>query len=482
MRTVNRWNNSYSRASKNHFFSRPVVLLTIGLLLIFAWFKIFGGNNSTPTTPVEQSRDYIEINPTWTTSMVYIAQSPEREVPISSQQKLYLTDAYVLIDQWSATASLKTAKLDFDEKTQLSYAASDINAETLRLEKGRFWIDSWSESVFIELKRLTAKMGNGAIAMIEQTNTAFSVVYAIKGNIEIQTSIGQYTLPAGKGIKISDSNLSSTSTKLADLVDEIDASIAHNAVFIRNNWEEILKTEIASQKEIETTKNEKEQSNNLNISQESSHTLGKYIAFTQPVDGANVKTPTINITGTIVHPDVARVTINDIDTIVSPVNQTFALSDFKISAEINNIVYKVYDANGVRLDMGVLVVHAPKNISAQTTIIPQNFPISDKDFIITSPGKNPFATTDSYVRVQGRVPKWVVKYITVNDYRLQKFIPNSETWYYHANADIGTIKEWTNLYYIKFFDNNDKLLHTLLFTIIKDSKNANNINSTLFSS
>lgn len=86
------------------------------------------------------------------------------------------------------------------------------------------------------------------------------------------------------------------------------------------------------------------------------------------------------------------------------------------------------------------MIYGPKSNATANTIVPENFP-NLKDFVITAPASNPYATTESYVKVQGVVPKNSVKYITVNDYRLQKFVPNSTSWYYHANASIGTIKE-----------------------------------------
>lgn len=172
-----------------------------------------------------------------------------------------------------------------------------------------------------------------------------------------------------------------------------------------------------------------------------------------------------------IHNDaVRRVTIGDIDASVSPVNQNFILQEFALKDEINNIVYKAYDANNQILEKGVLVVYGPKNTGAVSTLVPQNSPISSKDFLITSPKSNPYTTTDSYVRVQGTVPANTVQYIVVNDFRLQKYIPNSTTWYYHANAEIGTMKDGMNLYTIKFYDANNTVLYTQLFTIIKDAK------------
>lgn len=83
------------------------------------------------------------------------------------------------------------------------------------------------------------------------------------------------------------------------------------------------------------------------------------------------------------------------------------------------------------------------------------------------------------MRVQGTVPANTVQYIIVNDYRLQRYVPNSTSWYYHANADIGTMKDGMNLYNIKFYDANDTLLYTQLFTIIKDDKTAVEVSSAL---
>ena len=60
----------------------------------------------------------------------------------------------------------------------------------------------------------------------------------------------------------------------------------------------------------------------------------------------------------------------------------------------------------------------------------------------------------------------------VNDYRLQKFIAKSSSWYYFANMDTGTMQDGLNLYNIKFYSADGTLLYSQPFTIIKESKNA----------
>lgn len=79
------------------------------------------------------------------------------------------------------------------------------------------------------------------------------------------------------------------------------------------------------------------------------------------------------------------------------------------------------------------------------------YPISDKDFRIISPTENPYKTTDNIVRIEGRVNKGVVKYITINDFKLSKFPQLGTSWYYFANKDYGTMNDGINLYTIKYY-------------------------------
>lgn len=263
---------------------------------------------------------------------------------------------------------------------------------------------------------------------------------------------------------ISTSDINSPQTRLTDLTQPIDESITHNTLFIRNDGN----THITSTNTVITTE---VQSGNI-LARGSGDTIAhaQFITITQPIDNSTVKTKNITVVGDIHNDAVHRVTIDDIDTSVSPVNQNFILQNFSLKDEINNIVYKAYDKNNQLLEKWVLVVYGPKNTGAASTLVPQHSPISSKDFLITSPKSNPYTTTDSYVRVQGTVPVNTVQYIVVNDFRLQKYVPNSTTWYYHANAEIGTMKDGMNLYTIKFYDARNTLLYTQLFTIIKDAK------------
>jgi hypothetical protein len=192
----------------------------------------------------------------------------------------------------------------------------------------------------------------------------------------------------------------------------------------------------------------------------------------EPTAGSIVTTSTTTVRGTVTS-DIKRVTIGNIDAVISPVNGTFAYAGFPITSETNDIVYKGYDERGQQVQVGVLTIFGSKQaLQSVQKLLPNASPLSSSDYRITSPTSNPYVMTDRATKVQWTVPKDTVGSIVVNDYKLQKFIPGSTTWYYFANMESGTMKDGINLYTIKFMWNKGELLYTQLFTIIKESKNA----------
>lgn len=451
-----RSSRSQSQSSKN------ILVIVAIIVVVFFVIKMLGKEN-TPTQQTEMSS--MSITPQ-ENSRVYISPDGEKRVEISNAHELYTNDAYVLVESGNAIGTFSGVTVDIDENAQLSFRGESQTGGTFLLTSGRIWVDGGENGTILEMTNMNVQIPSGGIILAEKSRSEFDTVYAIKGDTNIITPIGQYTLKSLERITLSTADINSTQTRLPDLIHSIDESIIHNTLFIRNNGTSYLS---ASDSE---TLIENSASGNL-LGNTGENLLGsRYISIAQPVDGSTVKTRTITVMGDIHSEDVRRVTIDDIDTSVSPVNQNFILQEFTLKDEINNIVYKAYDTENNMLEKGVLVVYGPKNTNTVSTLVPQNSPISSKDFVIQSPSGNPYTTTEDYVRVQGTVPANTVQYIVVNDFRLQKYVPNSTTWYYHANAAIGTMKDGMNLYTIKFYDANNNLLYTQLFTIIKDAKNS----------
>ena len=127
---------------------------------------------------------------------------------------------------------------------------------------------------------------------------------------------------------VSASDVVNTQTKLSELAGPIDESITQNDLFTRNNGASYL-TE--SSENATTTGSGTSQSGSTTSSGSSENTPGaKYIEITQPTDGLNTKGTTVTIMGNILNNEVRKVTFNDIDASVSPVNENFILQDFKL--------------------------------------------------------------------------------------------------------------------------------------------------------
>ena len=57
--------------------------------------------------------------------------------------------------------------------------------------------------------------------------------------------------------------------------------------------------------------------------------------------------------------------------------------------------------------------------------------------------------------------------ITVNGFTLKQFIANWTDWRYHANVEFWNLKEWMNVYEVKYFDSSWKMIHSNTFFIKK---------------
>lgn len=437
------------------------VWIVVGLILlkwIFWW-----SDNATSNS------GYLTITPSWADNTVSITMNNNSKVRIHGPEKLFASDKSVAVESGGiATGENSQMKLDIDGNTELRYISSSSSESTLSVPKGRVWINSKTSPITIELKNLSLRIQWEDIAFVEQNN-AYSIVYAIKGASSISTSKGTYSLGAGNRIMIGASDLVS-SESLSSLSWPIDESIMQNPVFTRNNgmiFLEQLKQKTATwligSGELSST-----------ISGSSSSLWWHYITIEDPLDWSIAKTNSISIMGKILSKEVKRITINDKDASISPVNEAFIFQWFPTDKDINNIVYKVYDGSNSLLEKWVVVVFWQKwaKNSQWTSLVSNNFPLSNKDFRITFPTENPYKTTDSLVKVQWSVPKDTVAYIVVNDYKLQKFTPNSTVWYYYANTDTKSMVDGINLYTIKFYGSDDSLLYSQLFTIVKESKNA----------
>ena len=357
--------------------------------------------------------------------------------------------------------------IDIDKWSELGYSSSSASGNLISLTKWRAWIQDITKTLQIELKNYTVVAPIGSTILVEQ-NWPYSYTYVLAGSVEIDTPIGKKTIPTGSMVSLLNSDFTNPNTNIEEWIRPIEWSIIEYPLFTRNNWNDLLALSgiAALSGSLDWTN-----SSTWEIIPQS---WGAFIEVTDPKPGILSKSNTLTVMGKLLSQEVKRVTINNVGATVSPVNATFVLQDITITGEIFDIVYKAYDTNNSLLESKVLTIFGPKWASTQATspLVPETFPVSAKDFKITYPVGNPYSTTEGFIKVQWVLPKDTVDYIVVNDYRLQKYIPKSGTWYYFANIATGTMKEWLNLYTIKFYRADGTLLYTQPFTIIKESKNA----------
>lgn len=454
--------NDYSR-SRSATANIPWLWVAIlaGIILLVVIASSFWGNAS-----VDNDRDHLIVSPQTSASTVFIAmtESSKNRITGTGGQPLYVGDASMTVETGWASATNSDLSLDLDERTELIYLSHTSTGDTIKLNKWRVWIKQLSNTTTTETKNLSVTTKAGDVAMIEQNNQIYSSVYAIVWDAQIHTSVGDYTLKVGNRIMVSASDLANPGLQLASLVWGIDEGIASNTLFTRNDGKQLLSSLSAW---ISNT-------GSILANTGSTGSVTQSISIIEPLDGSLATKASIVVRWSISSPDIVRVTLNDLDTVVSPVNNTFTFAEFPLTTEINNIVYKAYTKDGTQVTKWVITVLGSKQALDQsvTRLLTNASPISSKDFRIVSPASNPYVMTENAIKVQWTVTKDAVSYILVNGYRLQKYIPGSTTWYYFANMASSTLKDGINLYTIEFYGNKDDLLYTQLFTIIKESKNA----------
>ncbi len=396
--------------------------------------------------------------------------SNNSKIRIDGPEKLFASDKSVSVESGGmARAENDQMSIDIDGNTEVRYTSTSPTENAISITKWRAWVSSKTSPIVTQLKNFSVRIQAGDIVFVEQNN-AYSIAYSIKWLSLISTSRGTHTLEPGNRIMIGASDLVSADP-LSSLAGPIDENIMQNPIFIRNNGLDFLNqlNKIPQNGMTSSWSGNQpwEWTGSLNSNK------WQYVVINDPLDGSIARGTTISVMGKILSREVKRITLNDKDASISPVNESFIFQWLPVEKDITNIVYKAYDANNSLLEKWVTVVFGQKWAkNSGVTLVPNNFPLSNKDFKITFPTENPYKTTDSLVKVQWSVPKDTVAYIVVNDYRLQKFIPNSTVWYYYANTDTKSMVDGINLYTIKFYGADDSLLYSQLFTIVKESKNA----------
>lgn len=457
----------------------PAAVALVFLVIIANFF--FGGNSAGSNTQVGGTVA-VDVTPVTDAAEVYIYLSGDSKKKLDGLSKFYPTDSKLEVRAGEAkiTPESTDTALYVDKFGEVRFLGRDGTLNKFRLSNSSLWIESAASGATtqVELTNFTVEPRPGSVVVLNQ-NTRASNVSVVKGEAFVRTAQTSLSLGVGQKLTIV-TNEAKNLTELSSLVEPIDDLLKTSELFLRHNGTVLLGS--AADADAITTSG----TTLSGLTTSGSTTLSggtvstamggsstKILAFISPTDEMSVDGSIVLVEGNILSDKVVKITLNDRQVEIDRTLRTFRYGDFPLKDSVNNLVYKAYDAAGGVLAKGVMTVYSSSKTAAtdtaQTKPTVTSYPISDKDFRITAPKDNPYKTTEKVVRIDGSVNRGVVDYITVNDYRLQKFTSGSTSWYYFANEDRDNLREGINLYTIKYYGMDGKLLNTSLFTIIRET-------------
>ncbi|MDD5197752.1 MAG: hypothetical protein PHN60_02735 [Candidatus Gracilibacteria bacterium] len=450
--------NSSPIGGNSFSFIVPFAIALIILIVIIRYMF-----SSSPTE--NHTGSFMTVTPKQEQSEIYIYMSGDSKKRIDGATKMYATDSKLTVSLGEAEAGFEnsTSKLFIDKGGEVRYEGVIDGKQIISLENADMLADSSTSDMIIKLKNFFITPSDNSVIILSQ-NIIASNIYVLKGSALVEdyskkstsTSIG-----VGQQLTIMKNDLSSNTLQFASKIEPLSDYIKTTNLFINHNGDSLLSSMISSEGTGST-----DASGSLSVKNTK---IG--LTITSPEDESTVDTSEITIEGKLLNTDITKVTINDKEALIDKEQKSFLYKSFPLASSSNNIVYKAYDSEGGILAKGILTIYTSQKIGKEDASKKPSvttYPISDKDFRIISPTENPYKTTDDVVRIEGRVNKGIVKYITINDYRLSKFPQLGTSWYYFANKDYGTMNDGINLYTIKYYGENDELLFTNLFTIVKE--------------
>lgn len=403
------------------------------------------------------------------------------------------TEAYVFYSWWNKTKIDSNTSLYKSEKIQVVNGSVNIKNDSGEFVLNRLWeftynedgnftlysSDLWVKSNSInnfEMRYAKVTWNSWSIFSLSQNEVA-STIYVVSGNVEVKNLAWKSTtLSKWEKIVIMRNSAKDENSDLSLSKETIDDYIKKDDWFLKNSWDIYLSnTEINSSWALISTWNSNTTLNNG----------FSYISFSNIYDESEVNSDTLNIEWNILDEVVSKIEINWVLAEISSQTKTFIVKNIKLNSKINDLVYKIYDNSSRLLNKWVITLHYSKWTTTETQTTSwlawvENYPITTSPlYQIISPKQNPYTTTENIVRIEWTVPPRTVEKIIVNDFQLQKFPAYSSYWSYFANSEFGNLKPGINIYKIKYFWSEWKLLYENNFTIIKQEvKITENVDNT----
>jgi len=439
-----------------------VIILIIIISIFFSWWDSTDDTSWTQNQTTSSAGLSVSLDD-WDTE-AYIMNEKWDKQAISWSTKL-LPNQELIVKQWTTSiesdsfGSLKLNKMwemELDENSVLKLISSDL------------WINA-KKWFSVNTTFAKIKISEWSTVSVSQ-NEALSTIYVISWSAEVSNLVWKKILLwNAQKVTISNQDASNKSLDLTLSKDNIDEFFKSSEWYTKNNWDSFG----ASQTETST---------GSTWSLSMSWDWNSLIELDWVSDEAVVSSSKINISWKYFNDFVASIWCNWLKAKVDPDTKTFSLGSITLTKKENDLVFKLYDSWDTVIWKVVYTLYynwaitqntdttTSNNTTTSTTSWEywiKNYPIDTSEFKFTAPWASPYTTSETFVTVRWQTPSGVSKVI-VNWHTLSSF--NWTTWRYHADESNWNMKDWVNIYEVKYYWKWWELLHTNSFIINKTAK------------
>lgn len=440
----------------------PWVWILIIFIIIFSIFSWWNSENTWTGSINNQIDSINNLNVTLddATTEAYIIDEKEKKQVINWSSVL-LPSQRVVVKEWTVTIESndswtfklnKMWELSLDQNWWIKLISSDL------------WLNV-SKALNIETIYSKVKISAWSVISISQ-NEALSTIYVISWSAEVSNLVWQKTLLWNlQKLTISNQDASNKSIDLSINKDNIDDFFKNSEWYVKNNWDSFINNVSSSWSSWASW--------SVSISDWNS-----IIELDDLRDEWVVSSDKLNITWKYYNDFVSSITLDWNKAKLNTDDKTFSFSSIMLTKKENDLVFKLYDTDNNIISKVVYTIYYNWAVSQQTTDYTAqpsttwfevtNYQVDWSKFIFTAPWESPYTTTESLVTIRWQVPAWIVNKVVVNWFTLGSF--NWTTWRYHADVNNDNLKEWTNVYEIKYYWDWWKLIYTNSYIIIKKVK------------
>lgn len=431
----------------------PIAGAVLVLLLIISIFT--GGTTETETTKENKTGFVLTFDNDDTEAKIIYPGG--KEVKIASDATLYKWEEVNVINGWVSiqldnVAQAKLAKLaetKYTDNGEIYHKSSDI------------WLESLAD-IKVITKFTDIALRNGSVLSISE-NEMSTTAYLLKGFAEISNKAGKSTVLApGQKISISrmDAKNEDFDAKLAKA--DIDDYYKQLDWFIKNNG--------ASYLDALKNPNTEDKTSTGTTTKTPTQSGNRVLTFSNISDGAQVSDSTVNVIGNYSDETIVKITLAGQEAQLNKTNKSFKFENVDTSLNENDLVFRAIDDAGDVLERKIVTVYYDNAVAGSTggTFPVKNYQVDASQFLFTAPSKNNvFTTTSNFITI-----KWVVKNknvskITVNGYQLNSYNKTYGTWRYHADTKYNNLQLGSNVYEVKYYDKDNKVIFRNTYTIVR---------------